>query len=354
MWKWIKNLLAPKKPVVRTTPKPEITKEDSDYMPWYKWASNEIGTNETHNPQRVTFYHSNTSLKKEDWKPSTSWCASFVSSALSETGYKSPRTAWARTFLTYGKKLSDPTLGCIMVFERNDPGGDSHVTFWTGKETEDSYHCLGGNQANSVCVRAYPKKDFLGAAWPIKEAPVIEPISIVTIKAAWDHKPEGRLWTQYTVEALKTHGAKMLLVDNIKDDDEYCRRFDELTMNERLQFYVMLISTMAQYESGFDPKQTYKEGFNDAQGKPVLSRGLLQMSKESVNQSAYGGNIKNAEELHDPRTNLICAVKILNYWIPKDKCFGSGKLGGARYWSVLRDSSKSQAKIRAKVQSVTF
>lgn len=94
-------------------------------------------------------------------------CSSFTNWVLKQAGYKNTNSAWARDWLDYGD-IADKQRGAIFVFERNAPGGDSHVTFYTGKETATGYLCIGGNQANSVCIKEYPKKDLLGKRWPIK------------------------------------------------------------------------------------------------------------------------------------------------------------------------------------------
>ena len=132
---------------------------------WYQVAEKEIGVSETKNPKRVVEYHQATSLKAKDVK--TPWCASFMSWVLTKSGLSSPKTAWARDFLKYGRKLDKPQKYCIMVFERGAPGGSSHVTLWTGVETERHYKCLGGNQGDAVNDSSwYLKQDLLGCRWP--------------------------------------------------------------------------------------------------------------------------------------------------------------------------------------------
>lgn len=109
-----------------------------------------------------------------------------------------------------------------------------------------------------------------------------------------------------------------------------------------------LISIMAKYESSFKPETSYAEGGNL---KGVISRGLLQISKDSAN--GYGCGITDAKHLHDPKTNLECAVKILARWAAKDgTLMGEPKLGCARYWSVCRKSSGSNAKILKYMQQL--
>jgi uncharacterized protein (TIGR02594 family) len=148
------------------------TQTDSKYLsiPWYDIAEKEIGVKEepgSGNNPRVIEYHSATSLKSK--KDATAWCAAFMCWVLMKAGYKHTKSAWARDYLKYGEKLSKPIKGCIMVFERNGKGGDSHVTLWSGKETETHYLCCGGNQGDQVKLSLYAKKDLLGCRWPVKE-----------------------------------------------------------------------------------------------------------------------------------------------------------------------------------------
>ncbi|MGZ3770076.1 MAG: TIGR02594 family protein [Bdellovibrio sp.] len=134
--------------------------------PWLDIALKEVGVTEVSNPKRVIEYHQATSLKAKDVK--TPWCAAFANWVLMQAGHKRTNTAWARDFLDCGKTLIKPQKGCIMVFERNAPGGDSHVTFWTGEETLNTYLCVGGNQLDAVCVKGYAKSALLGCRWPQK------------------------------------------------------------------------------------------------------------------------------------------------------------------------------------------
>src|SRR5829696_2457230 len=82
-----------------------------------------------------------------------------------------------------------------------------------------------------------------------------------------------------------------------------------------------------------------------AEGNWVISRGLLQISKESGN--GYGCGIVNEMVLHDPATNIACGVRIMARWIGQDGYIArrqNGKWRGlARYWSPFRkDNHKAQ------------
>ncbi len=182
-----------------------------------------------------------------------------------------------------------------------------------------------------------------------------------SFKADWDVTDKGTQWTGITLKALESIGQDMIVLQEPTDVKEYCPKYKKLSYEERLQFYVMLISSMARFESGFDPKTKHTEDFKDSNGVPVVSRGLLQMSYESAVD--YGCKLKNPQTLHNAEANLRCAVKILNSWVKRDKKIGSwgvkssGKpdhLGGGRYWSVLRKTSDSRPQIQAKTLSLKF
>lgn len=169
--------------------------------------------------------------------------------------------------------------------------------------------------------------------------------------AAWDKNKNGAKYTELTVKALEQYGNGLMALVSVNDAKKYCPNFEKLSLDQKKAFYVLLISSVAQYESDFNTDEKYTEGFDDVQGNKVVSRGLLQISQESANQKAYGCDIKQAQDLHIPEVNLNCAVKILNHWITQDKVIGTNKLGGARYWAVLRESSHANSKIMESVST---
>lgn len=100
-----------------------------------------------------------------------------------------------------------------------------------------------------------------------------------------------------------------------------------------------LISAIAKRESNFKPETKYNETGHLA---GVVSRGLLQISKDSANQKAYGCGITDANQLHYPATNLICGVKILHYQAKKSGVLIDGtKNGAGAYFSTCRDKAGS-------------
>lgn len=105
---------------------------------------------------RVLGYHAATKLKST--RDEVPWCSAFVCACLERTGVESTKSAKAKSFLTWGRAIQEPEIGCIAVFNRK---GGGHVGFFLS-ENDSQVYVLGGNQGNQVCVRAYPKKELLG------------------------------------------------------------------------------------------------------------------------------------------------------------------------------------------------
>lgn len=159
--------------------------------------------------------------------------------------------------------------------------------------------------------------------------------------AAWEVRPEGRAWTTIANQAIDTLAPQLVSVVPT-DIDAFCPGYRATNAVGRRAFYVSLLAELSRYESNFDPSVRYTESFSDNSGQRVISRGLLQISQESAN--GYGCAITNAEQLHDPETNIRCGVRILARWVARDGVvsgYDAGAWRGAsRYWSPFRDRNK--------------
>lgn len=147
-------------------------------------------------------------------------------------------------------------------------------------------------------------------------------------------------WTAYAEAAVVTSKLPSLVPNDV---DKFCPSYASRSDSERVVFWVGLLSIVARPESDFKPDATYTESFKDSDGSPVVSRGLLQISIESANQKRYSCSVRRAEDLHDPRVNLACGVKILDAWVRLDNViatyYGERPVGGGRYWSTLREKN---------------
>lgn len=147
----------------------------------------------------------------------------------------------------------------------------------------------------------------------------------------------------------KINNSPIPYIDGIKDIDDYVNGYDSMLIADRSLFYATLFNELCRYESGFNPKATYKEGFNDAKGKPVISTGLFQLSVESLR--GYGVKITQ-EELTDPLKNIDAMLEVAERWLYVDRVIASDKApwrGLARYWSPFRKDS-----LKKKMKQVTM
>lgn len=176
---------------------------------------------------------------------------------------------------------------------------------------------------------------------PSPPPPVVPDPTPEVIRARWEaSQRDGAKWSQYVFQQVPVLG-KDLLARAPADIASFCPGYSDLNTADKKNFWVYFLSAMTQLESGHRPEVSFQEAFNDSQGNPVISRGLLQISIESGN--AYGCGFRNEQEVHDPYKNLDCGLRILNRWIGRDGVISGGGSGawrgGARYWAVLRKES---------------
>lgn len=174
--------------------------------------------------------------------------------------------------------------------------------------------------------------------------------------AAWaTANPDGS-WTRTAEQAVAATQLYTVVPDDIQ---QFCPSYAALPQQQRKQFWVGLLSAMAKPESNFRPQTSYQERFLDRQGKPVISRGLLQISIESANQQRYNCQIAEPKKLHDPKINLRCGAKILALWVKTDGIIAQPEdaktpIGGGRYWSTLRASRGHLDDIAAFTRQLPF
>ena len=106
-----------------------------------------------HNP-RILYYHKFTSLgASTDEIP---WCSSFLNFIAVKCGERGTDSAMARSWEDWGKYLTTPVPGCVVVFERGPDPKKGHVSLYL-YETKKYIYCLGGNQGDAVAISPYPK-----------------------------------------------------------------------------------------------------------------------------------------------------------------------------------------------------
>jgi len=143
--------------------------EPSAPTPWMPIAEGEIGTREVpgpdSNPDVVSYFAEAGHSEIAD--DETAWCAAFVGAMLARADYPTTGSLAARSYLNYGRQITRPEPGCIVVLWRGSPTSwQGHVGFYAG-DAGTHVRVLGGNQRNEVNVTAYPKHEVLGYRMPV-------------------------------------------------------------------------------------------------------------------------------------------------------------------------------------------
>ncbi|MEP3345630.1 MAG: transglycosylase SLT domain-containing protein [Litoreibacter sp.] len=150
--------------------------------------------------------------------------------------------------------------------------------------------------------------------------------------ARWDFRPEGRLWTRTTLEALKGHGLPLLtMVPN--DMDDWCPAYSTNGLDKRAEFWNGFLSALAKHESTWKPR---------AVGGGGLWYGLTQILPGTAR--GYKCRVGTGEALKNGSDNLSCAVRIMAVTVKRDNAVArktNGKRGGvAADWGPMTKSSK--------------
>ncbi|WP_430411013.1 TIGR02594 family protein [Kordia sp.] len=91
----------------------------------------------------------------------TAWCSAFVNWVTKTQNYPFSGKLNARSWLNIGESTAIPALGDLVILWRESPSSwKGHVGFFI-KQTKRYVYVLGGNQNNSVCIKAYPKNRIL-------------------------------------------------------------------------------------------------------------------------------------------------------------------------------------------------
>jgi len=134
---------------------------------WLRQASKHLGLKEISGPRHerkiIQFFKDVGHAWVTD--DETAWCAAFAGACLERAGIRSSRALNARSYLTWGRKLTTPKVGCIVVFSRGSSAWQGHVAFYLS-ETKLSVRVIGGNQSNAVTIANYSKAKLLGYRWP--------------------------------------------------------------------------------------------------------------------------------------------------------------------------------------------
>lgn len=136
-------------------------------MDWMKIAWAQVGVHETPGPaataEIVAFFRD--AGFPQVVSDETAWCAAFVGACLERAGIRCTHSLMARSYEAFGTAVEDPRIGAIAVFRRTSDPAFGHVGFVAGW-TDTSILVLGGNQADAVNTKHFPRADLVALRWP--------------------------------------------------------------------------------------------------------------------------------------------------------------------------------------------
>jgi uncharacterized protein (TIGR02594 family) len=92
------------------------------------------------------------------------WCGLFMGVVAKRAGKQLPHELLrALSWAQFGTASDKPMLGDVLVFKRE---GGGHVTLYVG-EDDTAFHCLGGNQSDSVCITRIAKARLFACRRPV-------------------------------------------------------------------------------------------------------------------------------------------------------------------------------------------
>lgn len=146
-------------------------------------------------------------------------------------------------------------------------------------------------------------------------------------RARWEYRQDGALWTRVVMSAVTTHG-QALLSEVPKDIAEWCPAYPSNPPDKRAAFWAGLISSLARYESTFNPR---------AVGGGGRWYGLLQIYPPTADFRRC--DVRTGEALKNGPNNLNCTVRIMAVTLPRDNAISvkdSRWRGVAADWGPIR------------------
>ena len=83
------------------------------------------------------------------------WCARFMNMVLQRSGHTGTGSDMARSFSSYGQRISGPQVGAIAVMSRGRRGG--HVGVVSGIDPKGNPIIVSGNHGNRVAESVYSR-----------------------------------------------------------------------------------------------------------------------------------------------------------------------------------------------------
>jgi len=92
------------------------------------------------------------------------WCGAFMNLVLERTGHKRGPSDLAKSFASYGQRVSGPQVGALAIMSRGRNGG--HVGVVSGVDANGNVIVVSGNHNNRVAEAVYPRRRIFAYVMP--------------------------------------------------------------------------------------------------------------------------------------------------------------------------------------------
>ena len=138
---------------------------DRTFPVWVRVAYSEIGQTafrgSYENPRIAEYFRAvvNSGQLRDD---SSDWASAFVEWSLNSAGIKGPKSLWPLAWKNWGREITQPEPGCIVMFQFPSV---QHVAFYIDDDG-DFIKVLGGDQDDSVNISRFPKSAAVAYRMP--------------------------------------------------------------------------------------------------------------------------------------------------------------------------------------------
>lgn len=157
-----------------------------------------------------------------------------------------------------------------------------------------------------------------------------DPPSAAAPVMMWDFHPEGALWTEASLAALRGEAAGLTALVPA-DIANWCPAYPDAGPKARAAFWTGLLSALAEHESTWRP---------EAVGGDGRWFGLVQISPATAR--FYGCEAGTGAALQDGPANLQCALRIWSTTVARDGVVSAGGGGVAADWGPMTVASKRE------------
>lgn len=181
----------------------------------------------------------------------------------------------------------------------------------------------------------------------------------MSVKPTWETKTPkpyshmGTSYTQYAAFIIDHFGLNLINGPHeFTGRNTVCPKYNTLSREKKIEFWVHFTSAFAFYESGYNPKTRFREssqGVDKVTREHTYSEGMLQLSYKDMSSYKVCRDVFNWEHdknisrtadtktIFDPMRNMYCGLRILNQIAGSRKSIFFDK---SHYWAVLKPNGR--------------